>query len=57
MKKEPLQERGTNNVSIRLPNELIQWIDEQAEKARRSRGSFIRLVLEDLKAATNQPKR
>lgn len=56
MKEKPLQERGTNNVSIRLPNELIQWIDEQAEKARRSRGSFIRLVLEDLKATTDQKR-
>jgi hypothetical protein len=50
-KESPQQERGTSNVSIRLPDELVAWIDEQAAKARRSRGSFIRLALEDLKMA------
>ena len=51
MKKaeRPVAARGTNNISVRLPNELIAWVDEQATKARRSRGAFIRIVLEDLR--------
>ena len=44
-------ERGTTSVSVRLPDDLIVWIDEQAEQERRSRGSFIKNALEDLRKA------
>jgi len=44
-------ERGTTSVSIRLPDDLIVWIDARAEQERRSRGSFIKNALEDLRKA------
>jgi Arc/MetJ-type ribon-helix-helix transcriptional regulator len=43
------EERGTSNVSVRLPDDLIAWIDDKAKQERRSRGSFIKNALEDLR--------
>jgi Arc/MetJ-type ribon-helix-helix transcriptional regulator len=39
---------------VRLPDDLIAWIDEQAQEERRSRGSFIKNALEDLRTAVGK---
>jgi Arc/MetJ-type ribon-helix-helix transcriptional regulator len=47
------EDRGTSNVSVRLPDELIEWIDDKAKQERRSRASFIKNALEDLREKQN----
>jgi Arc/MetJ-type ribon-helix-helix transcriptional regulator len=47
------EDRGTSNVSVRLPDELIAWIDDKAKQERRSRASFIKNALEDLREKQN----
>jgi Ribbon-helix-helix protein, copG family len=54
MAKKPEETRGTSSVSVRLPDDLIAWIDEQAQEERRSRGSFIKNALEDLRTAVGK---
>jgi hypothetical protein len=56
MAKKSEEPRGTSSVSVRLPDDLIAWIDEQAQQERRSRGSFIKNALEDLKKARDGKK-
>lgn len=38
---------GSVHVSIRLPRELVEWIDQQAITERRIRTQMIRILLED----------
>jgi hypothetical protein len=40
----------TVSVSVRLSKDLIRWIQERAAQERRTKGGFIRNVLEDLRA-------
>jgi len=39
------------HVSIRLPRELVEWIDKQAVVERRIRTQMIRILLEDARDA------
>jgi hypothetical protein len=43
-------------TTIRLPSNLIEWIDASAAHERRSRNSLIRIVLEDYQQAVERDK-
>jgi predicted transcriptional regulator len=45
MAKKKESDRGTSSVSVRLPNDLIEWIDKLAEKENRSRANTIETLL------------
>lgn len=45
-KKAKPEDRGTSNVSVRLPDELIERLDARAKSESRSRGNLIKLLLE-----------
>ena len=47
MAKKAKEERGTSNVSVRLPDELISRLDTRANQEHRSRGNLIRMLLEE----------
>ena len=46
-KAEQEESKGSIGVSVRLPEHLVREIDRLADQDRRSRGSMIRLLLED----------
>ena len=50
MVKKDEQPNETVSVSVRLSKDLIRWIQERATQERRTKGGFIRNVLEDLRA-------
>ncbi len=56
-KKQDAAESGTTGVSVRLPTNMLQAIDELALTERRTRGNVIRLLLEDALKARASAKR
>lgn len=38
------------NFNVYLPEELAEWVDEEAKKANRKRNNWLVSVLEDLKS-------
>ena len=48
-KKTGREERGTTSVSVRLPNDLLEWIDNRAADEHRSRANLIKMLLQEAK--------
>jgi hypothetical protein len=44
------EEQGTTSISVRLDNDLLAWIDEQAKAENRSRGNWIDTLLKQERA-------
>lgn len=44
-------ERDEERISIRLPDELLSWIDRQAVREQRSRSNMVRLLLSEARDA------
>jgi len=42
-----VKKKGTSPLSLRIPTELLEEIDEQARLERRERSNLIRILLED----------
>ncbi len=57
MAKKAKEERGTSNVSVRLPDELISKLDTRANEEHRSRGNLIRMLLEEAMSQNHGKKR
>jgi len=49
----------SRTFNVRLPEDLVAWLDERARRERRSRNQLIKIILEDARAAlpTEQPSR
>ena len=45
----------SKTLTVRLPDELARWIDEQAHVTGRSRGSLVKEALEKAKQAEAKP--
>jgi predicted transcriptional regulator len=45
----------SNTLTVRLPDDLAQWLDEAARKAGVPRGRIIRTELERARTASKQP--
>jgi predicted transcriptional regulator len=45
----------SNTLTIRLPEELAEWLDDAARKSGVSRGRLIRMELERARASSKQP--
>ncbi len=45
----------SNTLSVRLPDDLAQWLDETARKTGMSRGRIVRAELEKAKSSTKRP--
>jgi metal-responsive CopG/Arc/MetJ family transcriptional regulator len=56
-KKAKKEDRGTSNVSVRLPDELISKLDTRANEEHRSRGNLIRMLLEEAMTQNEGKKR
>jgi hypothetical protein len=42
-------------LTVRLPEDLAEWLDNTARKAGVPRGRFVRMVLERARRAASQP--
>jgi|GEM_PF-2919316 metal-responsive CopG/Arc/MetJ family transcriptional regulator len=49
----------SRTFNVRLPEDLVAWLDDRARRERRSRNQLIKIILEDARAAlpTEQPSR
>ena len=57
MARKAKEDRGTSNVSVRLPDELISKLDTRANEEHRSRGNLIRMLLEQAMSENEVKKR
>ena len=44
-----------NTLTVRLPEDLAQWLEQAAQKAGVSRGSLIRMELERARSSDERP--
>jgi predicted transcriptional regulator len=44
-----------NTMTVRLPEELAEWLDETARKSGVSRGRIVRMELEKARTSSKQP--
>jgi predicted transcriptional regulator len=44
-----------NTLTVRLPEELAEWLDETARKSGVSRGRIVRMELEKARTSSKQP--
>jgi len=49
----------SRTFNVRLPEDLVAWLDDRARRERRSRNQLIKIILEDARAGnpTEQPSR
>jgi metal-responsive CopG/Arc/MetJ family transcriptional regulator len=41
----------SRTFNVRLPEDLVAWLDDRARRERRSRNQLIKIILEDARAA------
>jgi len=48
----------SRTFNVRLPEDLVAWLDDRARRERRSRNQLIKIILEDARASlpTEQPE-
>ncbi len=50
-RKTEEREPNHQNITVRLSNELVAWLDQRANEEHRSRANFIKFLLEKAKEA------
>jgi len=50
------EDKLSKHISLYLPDQLVEWIDDRAKKENRSRNNFIEKALSDLEEGRLTPR-